>query len=83
MAAGPLPIRTRHVGVVLRERLHHHRGIVGGSPVGSRAEGRPEGRGREGMARRGVRRWRPIRVRPQAAAFAIRGRRPPNEEAAR
>ena len=77
--AGPLPILTpsspRHAGVALRERLHHHRGVVGGSPVGGRGKAKPRGDGPV---------WRPaggdgFESGPQAAACAIEGRRPRNE----
>ncbi len=79
--AGPLsPIRTRQTGVALRERPHHHKGMVGGGPVGAEDDTTPLERGREGMARRGL----PLvetdsRSRLQAAACAIRGRSPRSE----
>ena len=77
--AGPLPILTRHAGVALRERLHHHRGVVGGGPVGGRGKAKPRG---DGPARRPAGEgW--LESGQQAAACAIERRRPRNEGPAR
>ena len=82
--AVPLPIRTRHAGVALRERLHHHGGSVGDGPVGGRGRGRYGEETPRVRARRGV---PPVetdsRSGLQAVACAIQGRCPRSEGAAR
>ena len=82
--AGPLPISTRQPGVALRERLHHHRGIVGGGPTGGRGRGRTGGERPlgDGPARSSASGDR-FESGPQAAACAIQGRHPRNEGPAR
>ena len=72
--AGPLPIRTRHAGVALRERLHHHRGVVGGSPVEGRGRGHAEGESPRGDGpARSPAGGDGLESGPQAAACAIEG----------
>ena len=75
--AGPLPIRTRHVGVALRQRLHHHRGIGWRQ---SRRGPRQTPRRREEAARgrpdADFRRWRPIRGPAAGRSLRHRGRPP-------